>query len=254
MSVKPTGIVTGGVEVYHDESGDVSPGLPAHDAIDQRNGNAIFSRQLRAVGFARCVTPADDSHIILAQLRQGVLGTSQAAPLAVHIVGVVLSRTQKEVCRIDTATVIAGVQDHRLIGDRAMRQFPGEAVRLYVGAALAAQTESPIPTAAQPGLPFPAPIRFCGTVHLRPESYLWFLGVGRKRANSRAVLSPAFRNAGRRLREWLAAIGATALHAWGILAGHNLNLLHRLGECHAPGESQSRAGALCCPNYTIGRP
>lgn len=72
-------------------------------------------------------------------------------------------------------------------------------------------------------------------------------------AGARTVFAtPAGNSAGSRV-ERLAADNASPVRCFGMIVRHELNLLHRLGECHAPGGGPDRAGAFCCLNYSIGR-
>lgn len=80
------------------------------------------------------------------------------------------------------------------------------------------------------------------------ESLRGLLGAGCQRTRHRVIARCraerfAF-NQRRGTLEFFAAIRAGALHLWGILAGHDLNLLQRFGECRATGCLRQRRGFI----------
>lgn len=152
-----------------------------HDARNLGLANTIVTREGSLRYPASSIARTELGDLRIAQLRAPVAGAAAlraafgdclAARLAAlrHLVGRVFSvRAKPQVIGVDAKSIITGVADAQSIGDRAVYQHPGHAVRKKDGSLWLVDPQSTIaPALKAVAGPEPAPVSLADS---RPETF-----------------------------------------------------------------------------------
>lgn len=149
--------------------------LPIASGADMANrGRAqpeLYRKRTQGHAF-RSLSP-DAQHVSIGEFRSPAFDARarnrSVASLGHHVAGVVLWRSDEQVCGIAAATVVAAMADEHTVRDRAVRQNPRITVRLHprVDAGL----EMTVSMMVKRSRPLPASGR-AGDRYLRPEAFV----------------------------------------------------------------------------------
>lgn len=212
-------------------------------------------RQLGHRGFTGRMLCANIAYRSLGQLCQRLTFpySNTATAFRVHVSDVVDVRAEKQMIGTNTARIVAAMQYVQSRWNRAVGKFVGNAMGVW---RTSTQSESAIAVRGNIGKPQPTGIFVGDSFDFPPETirdcFARNAPAMRPIANPTAELAAPVQYTKKGGGESFVTVLASAQND-GILGGHDLTLLLRVGECRATGCYQQPRGFVSSQLYQIGR-